>query len=66
MEVSMSNKKIKNILKEIIIEMIKEAREEFCALIQESIEEIGLANAIKEGRKNKLVDENRILNILKG
>lgn len=65
MEVSMSNKKIKNILKEII-EMIKEAREEFCALIQESIEEIGLANAIKEGRKNKLVDENRILNILKG
>ena len=66
MEVSMSNKKIKNLLKEIIIEMIKENREEFCALIQESIEEIGLANAIKEGRKNKLVDENRILNILKG
>ena len=66
MEVSISDKKIKNILKEIIIEMIKEDREEFCALIQESIEEIGLANAIKEGRKNKLVDENRILNILKG
>ena len=66
MEVSMSNKKTKNLLKEIIIEMIKENREGFCALIQESIEEIGLANAIKEGRKNKLVDENRILNILKG
>ena len=66
MEVSMSNKKIKNLLKEIIIEMIKENREEFCALIQESIEEIGLANAIKEGKKNRLVDDNRILNILKG
>lgn len=30
------------------------------------MEEVGLANAIKEGRKNKFVNEDTILNLLEG
>lgn len=31
---------------------------------QETIEDVGLVNAIKEGRKNILIDEKRLMDIL--
>ncbi len=47
-----------------MIELIRDNREEFYDLILEAIEEAGLARAIKEGRKNKFVSEDRISKIL--
>ncbi len=61
MELSISDEKLKGIIKEAIIEIIKEKRKVFYEIILEAIEEVGLANAIREGRKNKFVGEDRIL-----
>jgi hypothetical protein len=61
MELSISDEKLKGIMKEAIIEIIKEKRKIFYEIILEAIEEVGLANAIREGRKNKFVGEDRIL-----
>lgn len=64
MELSISDEKLKEIIKEAIIEIIKEKRKVFYEIILEAIEEVGLANAIREGRKNKFVGEDRILKML--
>jgi hypothetical protein len=66
MELTVNEEKMKELLKDVMIEMIREKRELFHELIVEAIEEVGLANAIKEGRKNKFVSEERIMNILEG
>ena len=70
MELTIDDKKMRDIMrdimKEVIIEMMKENREGFCNLLVEAMEEVGLANAIKEGRKNKFVNEDKILNLLEG
>ncbi|MCJ7576948.1 MAG: hypothetical protein MUO91_00695 [candidate division Zixibacteria bacterium] len=64
MELSISDEKLKEVMKEAIIEIIKEKRKVFYEIILEAIEEVGLANAIREGRKNKFVGEDRILKML--
>ena len=64
MELSISDEKLKGIIKEAIIEIIKEKRKVLYEIILEAIEEVGLANAIREGRKNKFVGEDRILKML--
>jgi hypothetical protein len=44
--------------------MIKQKREVFYEIILEAMEDVGLANAIIEGRKNDFVCEDNILKIL--
>lgn len=66
MELTIDDKKMRDLMKEVIIEMMKENREGFCNLLIEAMEEVGLAKAIKEGRKNKFVNEDKILNLLEG
>lgn len=66
MELTASDQKIKELVRETFIEMIREDREGFYELVLEALEEVGLANAIKEGRKNKFASEDRILEILQG
>jgi hypothetical protein len=64
MALSISDEKLKEIMKEAVIEIIKEKRKVFYEILLEAIEEVGLANAIREGRKNKFVGEDRILKML--
>ncbi|MCQ3975908.1 MAG: hypothetical protein DPW09_20940 [Anaerolineae bacterium] len=59
-----SDEKFKELIKEILIEMIKEKRDLFYELILEAMEEAGLAKAISEGRKDSFVSEDQILAIL--
>ncbi len=66
MDLTLSDAKVKELLREIVIELIRENREGFYELILEAIEEIGLANAIREGRKNKFVSEEKIFKLLEG
>ncbi|MDZ7767104.1 MAG: hypothetical protein U5K00_22280 [Melioribacteraceae bacterium] len=42
---------MKELLKESLTEMMKDKRSIFHKIVTESIEDIGMANAIKEGRK---------------
>lgn len=55
---------LKPLIKEIINEMIRDNKEEIKKLISEAIEDIALANAVKEGRKSEYVSEKKILKIL--
>lgn len=64
MELVISDEKFKELIKEILIEMIKEKRDLFYELILEAMEEAGLAKAISEGRKDNFVSEDQILAIL--
>ena len=65
MELIVDEKKMKEIFKETLIELMKDKRELLHEIIVEAIEDIGMANAIKAGRKNKFVDEKKIVDILK-
>ena len=66
MELTISDDKMKILLREIITEMIQEKKEVFYDIIVEAIEEVGLANAITEGRKDDFVEEDKILSLLEG
>lgn len=63
---TISETKAKELLKEVIIELAQERRDLFFEIILEAIEEIGLANAIREGRQNEFVSEESIVAILEG
>ena len=61
MQLVISDEKTKELLTEILVEMIQQKREVFQEIFVEALEEVGLANAIKEGRKNEFVSEDKIL-----
>ena len=66
MQISISDEKTKEMLTEILIDLIKTRKELFSEIIQEALEEVGLANAIAEGRKNEFVPEEDIFALLDG
>jgi len=66
MELSLSEEKTKLMLKEVFSELLEEKRDLFTAIMMEAIEEIGLANAIREGRQSEFVSEDQVLAILRG
>ena len=66
MELTISEKQAKDLLKEVLIELMEEKRDLFFEVMLEVIEEVGLAQAIREGRQNEFVGEDQILAILRG
>lgn len=64
MELSISDEKVKELFAEIITEMLKTKKSILYDIVQEVLEDIGLANAITEGRKNEFVSEDEILSII--
>jgi len=66
MEVTISEKQVKEVLKEVLIELLEEKRDLFFEVMLEAMEEIGLANAIREGRQDEFVSEDQVLAILRG
>jgi hypothetical protein len=62
--ISSEQNQLKAMVKEVILELITENKEEFSDLIIEIIEEITLAKAIKEGEETELVDRESIFAIL--
>ncbi len=65
MELSLSEEKTKSMLKEVFSELLEEKRDVFTAIMLDAIEEMGLANAIREGRQDEFVSEDHILAILR-
>jgi hypothetical protein len=66
MELTINDAHTKALLTEVMVEMIQTKREVFYEIILEALEEVGLANAIIEGRKNDFVSEEQIFSILDG
>ncbi len=50
MELIINEAQAKELLKQIVVELLKEKRELFHEIIAEALEDVGLANAIREGR----------------
>lgn len=64
--ISLNDEQTKLLLTEVIIDLIKNKREVLHEIILEALEEVGLANAIIEGRQNDFVSEDDIFAILNG
>lgn len=64
--VTLDEKQFKVLLKEALAELFEERRDIFSAIVAEAIEDIGLANAIREGRKNDFINKEEIDAILAG
>jgi dsDNA-binding SOS-regulon protein len=63
---TLDEKQFKVLLKEAIVELFEERQEVFAAIVAEAIEDVGLARAIREGRKNDFVSKKEIDAILAG
>lgn len=63
---SLNDEKTKELLTEVLVELVKTNRDVFKEVMLETLEEVGLANAILEGRSNEFVTEAEILSILDG
>jgi hypothetical protein len=66
MQISISDEKTKELLTEVIVELLKTKRAILYDVVLEALEEVGLATAIAEGRKNDFVSEDDIFSILDG
>jgi hypothetical protein len=66
MELVISEEQAKELLKEVLVELMEERRDLFLEAMLEAVEEIGLANAIREGRRGEFVSEEEVLAILRG
>ncbi len=63
---SLNDVRTKELLTEVMVDLIKNKREVLHEIMLEALEEVGLANAIMEGRKNDFVSEDDIFAILNG
>ena len=66
MEATINEMQTKALLRQVVLELLQEKRSEFYDLMLEALEEIGLANAIHEGRRDEFVSEDYINAILTG
>lgn len=66
MEASLNDAKLKALLKETLVELLEERREEFSELLLEALEDLALSQAIREGEGTGLVDKKEILKIIAG
>lgn len=66
MEASLEDAKLKALLKETLVELLEERREEFSDLLLEALEDLALSRAIREGEGTGLVDKKEILKIIAG
>lgn len=66
MELSISDEKTKELLTEVVLELLKTKRNVLYDVVLEALEEVGLANAIVEGRKDEFVSEDEVFSIIDG
>lgn len=66
MEATLDDARIKSLLKETLVELLEERREEFSELLLEALEDLALSRAIQEGEGTGFVDKKEILKIIAG
>ena len=66
MEISIDESKLKELMKQALVEVLEDRKEAIYEILSEVIEEIGLAHAIKEGEAAESVDKHEIIEILRG
>ena len=66
MQTLIDDSKLKQLLKEALIETIEEKRNIFHDLIVDAVEDIGILRAIQEGEYTETVSKQEVFNILEG
>jgi hypothetical protein len=64
MELSISDEKTKELLTEVLVDLMKTRREVLYEIVLEAMEEVGLASAIEQGKSRDWVPESEIRSIL--
>jgi len=64
MNITVSDERTKELVTEVLVEMIQQKREVFYEIVVEALEDVGLANAIQKGRRNDFVDEQEVFELL--
>ena len=61
---SLEDKRIKDLIKQALLELFQERRDLFRDLFEELLEDVGLANAMREGEKSEIVSEKEVMKAL--
>jgi hypothetical protein len=64
MQLTLDDAKTKELLTEVLVELLQQKRSLFYELILDALEEVGLANAIIEGEDTEFVEEVEIRTFL--
>jgi len=65
-QIAFDESRLKEIFKTTLIEVLEERRDVFYEAVAEALEDIGLANAIREGEKTKSASRAEVFKILEG
>ena len=57
---TLEERRIKGLLKEAVVEVLKERHDLLREALQESLEDLGMLRAIQDGEKSRLVSRTRI------
>lgn len=61
---SLEDQHTKDLMKQALLELFEERRDLFHDLFEELLEDVGLANAMREGENSKKVDEKEVMKVL--
>lgn len=61
---SLNDRHTKDLIKQALLELFQERRDLFHDLFEELLEDIGLANAMREGESSEVVDEKEVMKAL--
>jgi hypothetical protein len=66
LSVTLDERQIKDLFKQAVLELFQERRDLLYDLLAEVIEDLALANAIKEGESTETVSRAKVFRILEG
>lgn len=66
MKASLDDARLKALLKETLVELLEERREEFSELLLEALEDLALSRAIREREDTGFADKKEVLKIIAG
>lgn len=61
---SLEDKHTKDLIKQALLELFQERRDLFHDLFEELLEDVGLANAMREGENSEIVSEKEVMKAL--
>jgi|BogFormECP12_OM1_1039635.scaffolds.fasta_scaffold126032_1 hypothetical protein len=61
---SVEDKHTKDLMKQALLELFEERRDLFYELFEELFEDVGLANAMREGENSGAVSEKEVMKVL--
>jgi hypothetical protein len=66
MDATIDDKRLKDLFKAAIVEVLEERPDLFRQVIEEALEDVGLARAIEEGESTELIGRDEVFHLLDG